>query len=127
MMCTSPKLKDLLKSVYEIQRNMIYFCQDNRFRNNLRNGRWTKIQRKVRETEGKKDVIKNSPEEDFETVLSSHWRIRSHDTSTRFQQADEYADKFIFLCDLETLTEMKENGLKRYGMNLHTAISGGDA
>jgi hypothetical protein len=75
---------------------------------------------------GKEDVIKNSPKEDYETALPSHRRISSRDTSTRFKQADEYVDKFIFLCHLETLTEMKEDGLKRYGMNLHIAMSGGD-
>jgi hypothetical protein len=68
--------------------------------------------------------MNNSPEEDFESVLSSHRRPSSHDTSTRFKQADEYIDEFSFLCDFETLTEMKEDGLKWHGMNLHIAMSG---
>jgi hypothetical protein len=82
------QIKGLVKSVYEIQRNMIYVCQDCRIRNNLRNRSGTKIQRKVRETGGKnEDVIKDSPEADFETVLSSHRRTSSHDTSTRFKKS----------------------------------------
>jgi len=121
------QIKGLVKSVYEIQKNIIYPCQDCRIRNNLRNGRCTKILRTVRQTGVKdEDVIKNSPEEDFETVLSSHRRTSSHDTSTRFKRADKHIDKFRFLCDLETLTEIKEDGLKLHGMNLHIAMSDGD-
>ena len=72
-------------------------------------------------------MIKNSPEKDFETVLSSHRETCSRDTSTQFKQADEYAEKFSFLYDLEIFTEMKQDGLKRYGMKLHIAMSGGDS